>query len=295
MGFLSIYSSLIISFMEKLITLLLKSISHLPFGCLYLFADIFSFILYYLIGYRKKVVRNNLMSSFPEKSSREILTIEKQFYRFLGDLFVESIKLFHISDSELKKRIKVTNYEIVNESLNQSKNAVILMGHFGNWEWIQEISRYLNPTAYMASVYQPPASKLWDNIFIKMRSRWNAHILPSKQMLHSLLNRENFPWACGLIADQRPGYKTDNNSIKFLNHKTYFFYLSEDLGQKVGADFFYLEMIRKKRGYYEIILHKLIPSQSNISYPHVREFWKEFEKTIQKNPAYWLWSHKRWK
>lgn len=280
---------------EKILIVFLKGIACIPLGLLYLFSDFVAFMLYYIIKYRRKVVRANLESSFPEKGVKEIKRLEKEFYLHLSDQIVETLKLFHVSDDELKKRVKVNNYEAVNQTLGEGKNAVLLMGHYGNWEWAQEITRYFLPESYMASIYQPLQSKTWDNIFLKMRSRWGAHILPSKQTVHALLNRDNFPWVCGFIADQRPGIKTEKNWVDFLHHKTYFFYLTEDLGRKVDADFFYLEMERKKRGYYEIVFHPLKPSQSYENYPHVREFWKEFENTIKSNPAYWLWSHKRWK
>lgn len=280
---------------EKAILFILKGLASLPLGILYLFSDIITLLLYYVIKYRRRVVRNNLVTSFPEKNISEIKNIEKKFYRHLSDQIVETLKLLHISDKELQERVKVTNYEIVNKTLAEGRDAVLLMGHYGNWEWVQEITHYFLPTAYMASIYQPLASKLWDDIFLKIRNRWHAHILPSKQAVHALLNKENFPWVCGFIADQRPGVKTDKNAVEFLNHKTYFFYLTEDIGRKVKGDFFYLEMQVKGRGRYEIIFHELSPSEEYENYPHVREFWKEFEKTIQREPAYWLWSHKRWK
>ena len=280
---------------EKLILDVLKVIASLPLGVLYIFSDIISFFLYHIVKYRKKVVRNNLTSSFPEKNLKDIKKIEREFYKHLGDQIVETLKLFHISDEGLRKRVKVINYEEVNITMGSGKNIVLLMGHYCNWEWVQEITKYFIPDAYMASIYQPLNNKLWDSVFLKMRSRWGAHILPSKMTVHALLNRDNFPWVCGFIADQRPGVKTENNWVEFLHHKTYFFYLTEDIGKKVGASFFYLEMLRKKRGYYEIIFHPITPSEDYKNYPHVREFWKEFEKTIERAPAYWLWSHKRWK
>ncbi|MCH5242500.1 MAG: lysophospholipid acyltransferase family protein [Muribaculaceae bacterium] len=282
--------------MNKFLFILLDALARLPLGILYLFSDFITPVLYHIVKYRRKVVRDNLISSFPNKNLTEIKKIERCYYRYLGDQIVETLKLLHISDKELIKRVKVTNYQSVNTALVAGKNAVLLMGHYNNWEWAQEITRYFVPEAFMASIYHPLDNKDWDEIFKKLRSRWQAHIVPMNKAPRVLLNKQNMPWVCGFIADAYTWHKNDNNWIEFLNHKTWFIYGPEEIGAKVGADYFYLEMNRIKRGYYNIIFHPIASAEEQgESYPHLRLFWKEFEATIQRNPAYWLWSHKRWK
>lgn len=280
---------------KKLIFGIFKSLARLQLGFLYILSDFISFVLYRVIKYRLKVVRANLSSSFPEKSIKELKNIEKNFYGYLADQIVETLKLLHISDKEMKRRVEVIKYEEVNSSLAAGKNAVILMGHYGNWEWVQEISRYFLQGTYMASIYHPLNNKMWDDFFISIRSRWNAHILPMSKAPRALLSKGNMPWVCGFIADAYTWQKHDNNKIDFLNHPTWFITGPEEIGDKTGSDYFYLEMIREKRGHYKIIFHPIRNCDTEHPYPKLREFWKMFEKTIEKAPAYWLWSHKRWK
>ena len=274
---------------------ILKLLARLPLWALYPVSDLAYLIVYHIVGYRRKVVRENLSSSFPQKNIKEIKKIEKTFYHYLGDQIVETLKLLHISDKELRRRVKVTNAEAVNEAMASGRNAVLLMGHYNNWEWVQEIVNYFTPDSFMASIYHPLNHKKWDDLFKTMRSRWHAHIVPMKSAPRVLLSKSNMPWVCGFIADGYTYQKHDNNCLTFLNHKTWFIYGPEEIGDKVGADYFYLEMLRIKRGYYEIIFHRLTPSEKNQPFPHIRQFWHEFEKTIEKYPAFWLWSHKRWK
>ena len=280
---------------EKLIFGVLKGMALLPLGVLYLFGDFITFILYYLVKYRRKVVRKNLTDSFPDKSLKEIKKIEKDFYRYLGDQIVETLKLLHISDRDLAKRVKVSGYETINETLSQGKSCVVMMGHYGNWEWVQEITREFLPSAHMISIYHPLNDKMWNEFFIRLRSRWGANIIPMKQAPRVLLSKSSQPWVCGFIADAYTWQKHDDNCLDFLNHKTWFIYGPEEIGKKVAADFFYLDMERKKRGHYYITLSKIKPEKEAGSYPYMRAFWEKFEITIKKNPAFWLWSHKRWK
>ena len=280
---------------ERITIFFLKSLARLPLGLLYCVADLIYGVLYYIIRYRRDVTVKNLTEAFPEKSRKEIKKIEKEYYHYLADQIAETVKLLHISDEELKRRVELTDIDKVNATLAEGRNAVVLMGHYGNWEWVQEITREFIPEAYMASIYRPLADKVWDDIYCMLRSRWGAHIIARDRVIRVLLDRKNFPWVCGFIADQRPSKKSDENWVEFLNHKTYFIYGPEDIGKKVNADFFYLEMLKKGRGKYEIVINRLSEEGFEKPYPIMRAFWHEFEKTIRKYPAYWLWSHKRWK
>lgn len=280
---------------DKALYILFKTFALLPLWLLYLIADVVTLVLYYVIKYRRDVVRSNLTSSFPQKSLKEIKSIERNFYRYLGDQMVETLKLFHISDKQLKRRVRVLNFESVNETLASKRNAVLLMGHYCNWEWVQEISRYFIPGTFMSSIYHQLTHPIWDDLYLKLRGRWGNHMIEMKKAPRVLLNRSNQPWVCGFIADAWTNRREGDNWVEFLNHQTWFIEGSEVIGDKAGADFFYLEMIKKKRGYYDIIFHPLKPQEKDQTFPHTRLFWKEFEKTIIKAPAFWLWSHKRWK
>lgn len=281
--------------LPRIVTGLLKGVALLPLPWLYLFSDFIYFVIYRCVGYRRKVVRANLVSAFPSRSETEIVAIEKEYYRFLGDVIVETVKLLQISPTEMKRRVEVVNPDVVAQTVAAGRSAVLLLGHYGNWEWVQEISRCFGPEVFRASIYRPLASPLWEEVYRKIRSRWHVDIIPQAAAVRTLLRPENRPWICGFIADARPRSVEADAVVEFLNHPTAFIYGPEVLGRKVGADYFFLEMERVSRGRYRIVFHPLRPDAAPAPYPHLREFWKEFEKVVGRKPAYWLWSHKRWK
>ncbi|MFM9007455.1 MAG: lysophospholipid acyltransferase family protein, partial [Bacteroidota bacterium] len=86
--------------------LFIKPLSLLPMRVLYMLSDVMFLVFFYLTPYRKKVVRENIDRSFPEKSSREKRRIMKAFYRHFCDLIVESVKIFSISEQEAKMRMR---------------------------------------------------------------------------------------------------------------------------------------------------------------------------------------------
>lgn len=279
----------------RIIKGLLDALARLPLGILYLISDIIYPVVYYVVGYRRKVVRRNLTASFPEKSEKEIKGIEKGFYRNMCSIIVETVKLLHISSEEMRRRVVVTNPEIVNETVASSRSAVLLLGHYANWEWVQEISGYLDHHAYMASIYRPINHHPWDDIYTRIRSRWAVNIVPQKSAVRALLDKSHRPWICGFIADQRPRRNDEDNVMTFLNQPTAFIYNPEVIGRKVGSDFFFIEMQRLKRGYYTVTFHPLSPSETSEPYPYMRAFMETLEKVIEKQPELWVWSHKRWK
>ena len=281
---------------KKLTTGLLRGVAFLPLGLLYGMADFIYFIIYYVVRYRRKVVERNLREAFPEKTDKDLRKTARQYYRHIGNVIVETIKLLHISDREMERRVKVINPQLIAESVERGKSVVLLLGHYGNWEWVQKLSVHIPDKTFKASIYRPLNNKLWDGIYQKIRSRWNVNIIPQKSAVKALLNKSNQPWICGFIADARPRSKEEEAKTTFLNHDTYFIYGPEVIGRKVGAEFYYLEMRRVKRGHYEIEFHSLETGYSaDETYPITRAFWREFEQSIKKSSAYWLWSHKRWK
>lgn len=265
----------------------------LPLRVLYVFADFFAVVMHYIVGYRHKLVRRNLTDSFPDKDLKEIKDIEKRYYKYICDVMVETVKLLHISDKEMADRVKVLDYELVNRATDENRPAVIMLGHYGNWEWAQEMAVYFTGTR-KGSIYHTMASPLWDKIFLKIRSRWHHVLVPQKAAVRYLLDRDNLPWIFGFIADQRPKTASKHGQTMFLNHETSFIIGPEEIGARVNADFFYMDVERPSRGHYVFRFKKLEPVDDGQPYPYSRAFWHEFEQTINRDVPLWLWSHNRW-
>ena len=112
-------------------------LSLLPFPVLYILSDGLFILLYHIAGYRKVVVLENLRNAFPEKNEKEIQAICKKFYRYFCDLFLETFKTLTISKSNMLKHCSFdpTAELLFNRMADEKKSLIIVMGHFGNWEW----------------------------------------------------------------------------------------------------------------------------------------------------------------
>ncbi len=281
----------------KVLRGLLKGTAHLPLGAMYPLSDFARFIMHRIVKYRVQVVRKNLRSAFPEKSEKELRKIENEFYRHLCDVFVESAKLAHISDKEISRRVKIEGVDAVNEVFDRGNSVVLLLGHFGNWEWVTSAARTFRKGVVSCEIYHPLRDQAFDRLMLDLRTRFGTENIPMKKTVRRLLeiHKEGKNFVCGFISDQRPFTPELKHWTDFLGIDTAYVNGGEVIGTKLGAEFFYVEMQPVKRGYYKLIFKKIEPLQDGGENPVTRSYLHHLEESIRRNPSYWLWSHNRWK
>lgn len=270
----------------------------LPFKLLYILSDILYVIVYNIVGYRKRVVRQNLADSFPEKTVKERLIIEKEFYHHFCDYFFETVKLLHISDEEMQKRLQFENVGLVKEYMKNGKSGLLFMGHYANWEWVPSLNLNFVDGEVLAQIYKPLKNKAFDDLFLKIRSRFGSLGIPKSDTLRVIIKkkRENKQMLIGFMADQTPSVNNIHYWTDFLNHDTPVFTGVERIAKKTGFIVFYLDVQKLKRGYYKATIRLLTDKpQDEPEFVITERYIRAMEKTILRYPAYWLWTHKRWK
>lgn len=277
---------------------ILSALARLPLEVLYVFSDIAYFIIYYAVRYRRKTVRHNLELVFGPSGHSNIIRIEKKFYRHLCDCIAETVKLLHISDEEIDRRAVVTNGEYIDGIIRSGHSVVLLLGHYGNWEWVQAIIHHFKEPLVGGQIYRPLRNKMMDMVMLRIRSRFGLECIPQKNAVRRLLGieRGGQKFVIGFISDQRPTGKTLHHWTTFLGQDTPYVVGGETIGNHVDARFVYLDMEKTSRGHYRLTFCPVVPDPEDKGPdPYTREFMKMLEKTIRREPAYWLWSHRRWK
>lgn len=269
----------------------------LPFKVLYILSDILYFWAYKVIRYRVKVVRENLKVSFPEKSEKERKKIERQFYHHFTDYFVETIKLLHISDKEIQERMEFKNVELVKDLMKDGNSSIMYLGHYGNWEWVTSIN-LLFDDCLLGQIYRPLKNKIFDDIFLKIRSRFDSVSIAKNNTLRTIVNykKQGQKILIGFMSDQTPAWNNIHYWTKFLNHDTAVFTGVERIAKQTGFSVTYLDITKVGRGKYTAVV-KLITDnpKDEPEFAITEKYIREMETTILRNPAYWLWTHKRWK
>jgi KDO2-lipid IV(A) lauroyltransferase len=275
---------------------LIYAISLLPFRVLYLVSDAVYFLLYYVTGYRKKVVLQNLRNSFPEKTDAEIRRICKDFYRYLCDLFLETFKTLTISKSAMIKHCSFTpaTVELFRQLAADKQSVVLVMGHKGNWEWAGNTFSLLCPQQLYV-IYHPLANKHFNGLMYRMRTRFGTKLIAMQDTFRDMMQHRDQVTATAFIADQAPQPKTAQ-WLTFLHQDTPVFKGTEKIAQKLNYPVVYVTVHREKRGYYTVSAELLTATpdrekDGDITISHTRKL----EADIIAQPATWLWSHKRWK
>jgi len=274
---------------------LLYTLSLLPLRILYVFAALLHWTLYYLVKYRRVVVRDNLRSSFPEKPLAEIIQIEKRFYKYLANLIFEVVKMTTISEKELKKRYIFKNIDLMNAYFERGESVLACSAHYGNWEW-GTLAIGLHVKAANYAIYKPLTNKTFDAWFRKIRTRFGNHMIAMRQTYRALSTSKNSPSLFLFGNDQAPPKEESHYWIDFLNHPTSIQLGVEKIAIKTNRPVFYLKLKVIRKGYYELdciplCLHPERTSGHEITHLHARFL----EEIIREEPAYWLWSHRRWK
>ena len=279
-----------------LLTFTLKAIAIWPLRVLYVLSDLIYPLVYYIVGYRREVVRKNLESSFPEKSEKEIREIEKRFYRHFCDYVLETVKLMHISDEEMRRRMRFTNPEYIEQLRSDGRPIFLYLGHQANWEYIISITMWTSPEFTAGQIYHPLSNKVMDKLIYRLRSRFNTVGIPQKQALRAIITmvRDGKHPLLGFIADQRPPRRPEPEWMTFLNQDTPIITGGEAMGRKLNTHFVYGSMKCVRRGYYELTFQPIIPIEGE-EYGYSKQYMRMLEQDIKEQPHLYLWTHKRWK
>lgn len=274
-------------------------VSHLPLWFLHGVASVASVFLFHVIRYRRKVVHENIKSAFPELSSRERLIIERKFFTHFCDLMMESVKFFSISKKEMRRRMKFKGIELLEESCRNGRSCGVFLGHYGNWEWISSMPLWIDQNLCQCTqLYHPLENYVTDQLVLYTRKRFGGKNITADKSIKYMVNymRQGKPILVGFIADQGPSWESIYHWNNFLHHETPWFTGAERIMQKLDMDVYYLEVRRVKRGYYEAEYKRITTEPKKFEQFKLTDIYSEMlEETIKRDPAYWLWSHRRWK
>ncbi len=277
---------------------LFGAIGSLPLWFLYRVSGCIAFVFGRVAGYRRKVIRRNLANSFPEKSEKERREIERGFYSFLCDYFVETLKLGRMSRRQILRRMKFEGFDEVNSYLNAGQNVSLLLGHTGNWEWISSIPLHMPEGMKGGQIYHPLENEAADEAFLKIRGRFGAYSIKMRDTLPTIMKwrREGKPFMIGYIADQAPLLDAIHYFADFLNQDTPALTGHERLSRMLHAAVFYCDVSRPKRGEYLCRFVKITDDAASLpQFELTSIYYRMLEESIRRNPTIWLWSHNRWK
>ncbi len=274
------------------------TLAWLPTPLLYLFSDLLFAVLYFLTGYRKRVVEENLRRAFPGKDRTWRRAVMRRFYRHLCDIIVEEIRMIHMPTRELLRRVEVrrSDLERFEKMRREGKHALVGAGHYGNWEWANAF--VAQTSYYVMAIYKPLKDKVIEKLITRARLRWLDEVVPLHRVYRAILSyhRRGIPTLSYFITDQTPLPFESEYVTLFLNQETAVYLGLEKLARKFGDPVYFLMMKKVRRGHYRLEIHEVSPDpQKEPPYAITEKHVQMLEELIREAPEYWLWSHRRWK
>jgi KDO2-lipid IV(A) lauroyltransferase len=271
-------------------------VSILPFRIFYWLSDVVYFLVYYLIGYRKKTVRANLAMALPHLSNEERLVIEKKSYQHLCDMFMEMIKTMTISSEEMNERFIITNLEVIKEYEKKGKSIMLLASHYASWEWLITLNQKVSYQGI--GVYKKIANKYFDKLIRDIRSKYNTQLVVTNKTIPLIAHnqKEGILSIYGLASDQSPKLDRIFHWDTFMGIEVPVHTGAEMLAKKYDLNVVFAKVKKVKRGYYEATLIPISDNPKSIpDFEITSIFLREVEKQILEAPEYYFWTHKRWK
>jgi KDO2-lipid IV(A) lauroyltransferase len=267
-------------------------LASLPFPLMYAVSDALCFLIR-LVSYRRDVIVKNLRNSFPEKGEDEIRKLTRLYYSYLCDLMIETFKTLRMTEAEHRERVTLENPELFQKFFDQNKSVMLVLGHYGNWEWMGPCIT-LNTSYQLVVIYRPLSNIYFERMMTGMRTRFGTRITPVSQTLRAMVADRGKLTATAFVADQAA--PSNAHWTTFLHQETSVFTGPEKLGTKFNYPIIYLHTERHKRGTYHIRGELLFENPKETIENEISEaFTRRLEKDIIENPTIWLWSHKRWK
>ncbi len=274
--------------------MLLNGLARLPLAVLYGLAPLLYFIAFYIVRYRRDVVRKNLQNSFPEKSATAINALEKQFYRQLIDVMLEAIKASTMTEAQFRQRVRLDNADIFSEHVANNQSIVLLAAHHCNWEWLLPACNITLPFPVDA-VYKPLHQKVVDEFMLQSRSRFGARPVPHKSAVMDIMQRRNEMRAFAMVADQSPKRNEAKHWLQFLNQQTSFQMGMAKIPQMTKYPVYFAAMRRERRGYYSVRFELLDePPYAKGDMRIIERYAHALEESIAAQPEAWLWSNNKW-
>ena len=271
-------------------------ISTLPFKVLYFISDGVYLLIYYVIGYRKKVVLDNLKLAFPNKSLKELIEIRKKFYHHFVDMFLEMVKSFTISKEGVYKRYKYPNIDFFTELFKDGKSVILVGPHYANWEWIMSLDSFVDYKGYAA--YTKVNNKYFNKKTLKSREKFGTNLVPTSKIITEILfnKKNNIQAMYGLLSDQSPQLKRTFYWREFFGIKVPVHTGGEMLAKKYDLNVVYMDVQKIKRGFYETTFSLITNDATKYSdYELTDIFIDKVEAQVRKQPEYYFWTHKRFK
>ena len=244
---------------------------------------------------RRSVVESNLRRAFPHKSSTEIKSLTVKTYQHFGRIVAEFVRQDRYSAADVESMIHVENQELLDKAMEEDAGAILLLGHFGNWEIF---GRWLGCQQNFASVaLERPQNNPFVSEYISKKRRFGnlsiVSIFESTKTFVSILRSGK---ALMMLADQdarRRGTFVDFFDIPSSTPRG-----AAVFAHRLKTPIILAFPVMMPDSSYHVILEEF-PFMASGNNDAIRKILQRYMNRLQyhvsNHPEQYFWFHRRWK
>jgi KDO2-lipid IV(A) lauroyltransferase len=249
------------------------------------------------VKHRKIALQNLHLAFSEEKSEEEMLSIARKNFQNLGMMAIEFFQIPKMDMETYQKKVTVEGLDKALKVLEEKKGALLLLGHFGNWELMAPMARVIKKPilAIAKPIKKNPRLDRW---IIRTRNEIGLEIIPPVNATQKVVQGLFENKIVGILFDQR-GKRSKGVWADFFGRKVPTTAGLAVMAIKSGAPVLPVFMVRE--GFWK---HRLI-IRDPLEIIHTGVFRQDveantqlfnqvLESIIRQYPEQWLWIHRRW-
>jgi KDO2-lipid IV(A) lauroyltransferase len=265
--------------------------SQLPYKVLIFIGKGFGKILH-LISLRKKVVTVNLTICFPNLSDSSRIQLIKKHYQELGLMVTQTLKAFLSNTQAIEKNSIINGSEHIQTCIDNNQGVLLVAGHFTALDMGGKILCEKFPIAGMYREHKHP---LTEYIVTKSRLKYATKMFKRDELRPIIkhLKSGGILW----YAPDQDYRRGQSVFVPFFNHPASTITATHQMARLSKCAVLYFHVQRnEKPPYYTLTLSPKMdnfPTKDPVD--DTKRVNQEIEEMVEKNPAEYLWVHKRFK
>lgn len=250
----------------------------------------------FALGIRRSVTMEHLRRVFCDKSEQELERIARASYENFGRTTFEFARFPRLSPEVIRRTVTLTGGEHLDRTLEKGGGAILVAGHFGNWELAATLATMGYPLTFLVGEQH---NILVDRLMNSLRARFGVEIVPLTGSLLGVLRALRRNRIVAMLSDQDAGRR--GVFVDFLGKKASTPYGPGRLAARTGAPLVPGNDVRRGKGMHEIVILPPVerpPEGAPLEEAerhYTQAYTKAFESFILERPEQYFWMHRRWK
>lgn len=249
------------------------------------------------LGIRRHVVLEQIAHALGDDlTDARRVEIARESYRNFGRMTFEYARFARLTPEDITRTVRITGREHLDAALDAGKGAIIVSGHFGNWEYFATMASLGYPMTFLVGEQH---NLLVDGVMNRLRARFGGEIVPLTGSLRGIFQALRKNRLVLWLSDQDAGRR--GVFVEFLGRPASTPYGAGRIAESTGSPILPAMAVRRDGGHHELVVRGpvAVPPADLETDERVRlltqGYTDVFEEFIRRYPEQYFWMHRRWK